>query len=568
MTLVACIPPAAPPAIPEYPDSATLYHFPSDAELAPYRNVEAHSLHNIPVVFIDDWTVDTSAGDRVGIEPGTETQWSRLLQETTHGAKVQTTRGMQCVAAELGRFFLMYQALPDLELRRFIVARCGAPNTQLSFGLWTATAQGEVDEERVYVDAKPSLLAELNKLVVSAPQVGGGWFGQSGDRLVVLMTTSRVNVDVKPESAVQLGRRWTFRAEVHGNFARVEALATAGKASVAPCVAVKTGPWAFDFSCPLAPGNPQTLVDIQAYTKDAVVGLNLGHVMAHRGDADSRKFQRAIPLAATQHSAAGAALPAPQSQRSSEQLIELINRLRKQNGLAPVQHSAQQSQEHRELSGALFSSRSSNDARVAQQIVLGLAAGRHLPSSIRDAVVFTSVLEGSTSLEHWASSALQSPLGRATVLAPDAEYLAVAGTPMTGGVQGLAVTATAYMGFNAETTAEFSKAFLEELDRQRLAAGNEPSTLTSLEGWSATVDCLNQSSSAGECFHSGLQKQGDLAVPQYSFYFESADAAEHLEFPPDLINLEHLKLALAVGHHRPINGDWGQYVVFLANVRR
>ncbi len=163
----------------------------------------------------------------------------------------------------------------------------------------------------------------------------------------------------------------------------------------------------------------------------------------------------------------------------------------------------------------------------------------------------------------WLDYALESPVGRLTLLDPAARQLAV-GPAIPGDVAGLAAAVTTYALFESDDHSADEARVLQNLARARGVVGAPPPVrvegLAELGSESALVlkkgkepfDALK------DILHAAAQGSGDHVS---DWVMETSDL-DYLDFPPELLAQGELKVVVGVTHHRAPGAAWGQYVVF------
>jgi len=111
------------------------------------KELEALEKGERPTSFFDDhrthvrnWEMEGDLPDEVGVQPmSPETPWERVLRTKTRsmGNGVLATEGMNCLARQLGEFYLEHGAFPSGSVRVFLRTRCGVTTLQFKTFSWT-----------------------------------------------------------------------------------------------------------------------------------------------------------------------------------------------------------------------------------------------------------------------------------------------------------------------------------------------------------------------------------------------------------------------------------------------
>lgn len=470
----------------------------------------------------------------------------------------QPAPALDCVAYELARLMLHTpKQQPSLGLRHFIAARCGAIASLPGFQVWRMNARRELSDA--------ALTAELRALLVKSPPPAphataiGAAIVRDNQSALFVAVYAKPQVELEPFSMV-VGQDATFRLRGRLLLPSDAAVAyvNAGEHGVTRCAFDEALALPqFAISCPLHPQDDHAWVQLAAIPHGSVLQRDVVSMIALR-DLDAATEYRPTRLETRQPAADGA--------QFASAVLHTLNGLRAR----PLQLSAAQDQLAHQLAPALLTAAVADDTTHEQrfdQIMLGLLAGWDVTGgTIRGAQLTTGLHVGDADPASWLADALERPLGRAVLLDPEADVLAVGALlqPQPSLVAGAAIT---YSFFRPEPQpGVYAQQVLARLTRVRSARGlGETQLLPTPTPLARELGRIAQGElEARAALENVLRDQAATARHKVRGVLWETQDLDHSGLPPELLVPGVLKLSAGVSFARAHGGAWGQYsVLFL-----
>jgi hypothetical protein len=488
------------------------------------------------------WTVDASdlPEDAAPVE-------ARFVTLAGKDGQVRFSRELRCIAREMARFHLEHGAEPDERLHRFILGACGSPSEQVS--LWMT--RNEVPED-VPDDA---LLASWTTPPVHAERLqgnlAGAWLERRGNQAVIFGATARdEGVTVSPPDE---NGRVIVRGSVPPASTLVLGLINHGEGRVARCDLDPTLPLPqFAASCPLAEGDASAWVQILSATEGRLLMTSAALVLARREDG---------PLEYTP----SAREPRPVSSAADLQraVLGTVNAIRAAEKLPPLALAPRQSAVNAKLAPHFFEAERTYNHDKSELVALGVMAGYEVGGTIQKGEFFAALLHGAADASRWLDYALDSPMGRHTLLDPQARALAVGPLPTrdAGGV-GALVTSYAFFG-SADHRADVTRVHAR-LARERRARGvpvhARVAASQAVRAEAARVHAGKREAMSG--LEWALANESDrLGRPVRGWVVVTNDL-DTMPLPAELFAPGPLKVTIEITHVLPEGAAWGSYVVY------
>lgn len=433
--------------------------FPSVEALAQYLDEPGPDIGEILTTSSPEtWTLHGDGTDRIDIRPydGPDPVGQAVATKLAqHPRGLSSTAGLQCFAEQFGRFALAHGSRPTSDVYGFIAARCGVA----SDGLMDAMRMGPASalpKSALAEDALPQHIDDALEMVPDDTRVGL-WFGREGRRSAHVVVMGRPGLELR-EPVMLSGRTEGYvdiRGRVSFAFDHLEGLATRGATGVARCQPspnVIVRPPQLALRCPLD-GDSPTVITLFARLPGDVLGLTLLQTIASRG---------ALPQTYTPSLPTGAA----------QSLAEAIADVRESAGLPAAKVSAPQSQVVAKALPHLLRLHTQRSEQ-GRTLALGLLAGHALDGDLHRAHLAESTANSQWSASRELAALLWSPRGRARLLDPAVDTLAIASQSdeATGARYSLVAT---YQSQEADTRDATLAAVFDAIDRQRAVAGLPP----------------------------------------------------------------------------------------------
>jgi hypothetical protein len=201
----------------------------------------------------------------------------------------------------------------------------------------------------------------------------------------------------------------------------------------------------------------------------------------------------------------------------------------------------------------------------ADTIALGLLAGWEVPGMIRGASFTSSFVANTLDAGRWLSSALEMPIGRTTLFAPEIEQVSF-GSLLMRGPDALGAVVTGYRFHHKNEHDDDVRMLLSRVVVARRGMGlPEPLRLGTMaevmkeelagvhEGRTEPMDALDNVLQRGV---------GRFATPMRGFVIE-ATSLDELELPAEVVRQGTLHLDIGVTHHKAPGAAWAQFTILV-----
>ncbi len=539
--------------------------FPSPEELEKLGAAPPPSgLSTLDVRPVDEWELAGPFPERIEVEfwsdPGSP--WGALLDEAARRrvGLVVPTQAMHCVAREIGRFSLAHGGQPTTSLRHFIASRCNASVAQIGFQYVEGEVPPGLGDAQLFGQWRQAVADAIQRGLRGGPQTAGIWFGREGGKAVAMVAFGRRELHLEPvsphateEGVIEL--RGEALAPVDG----VHGLANHGRFGVRECEEVGDAkPPSFHLRCPVDPEDDSTFVAIGVQPTNRLLG-RLGLMVLASPDGNPTNVYRRPVYAESWRML--------DDQDLASGFVEILNRVRKDAGLAALQLDPKQSETAAELAPHYFASiYGETDELVAEVIVLGLLAGWTVDGIVQMGHFASAWSMRTTDLSDLLATALEFPAGRATLLADDVERIAIG--PMLSteeGHESLAGLFATYAMFSEKSHDAMARRVLDKLEAERKRRGVGPAErISDVSGLCQRVASAVQAGEDPRDALDGLLKQSvDILQRPVAGWIAEVSEIESLEFPEEYLTRPSMGIAVAVSHRRPKGDAWGRFVVML-----
>jgi hypothetical protein len=353
--------------------------------------------------------------------------------------------------------------------------------------------------------------------------------------------------------------RLELAGEAIGPVSQVEALVNRGRFGVARCE--KRGelpPPRFRFSCQVDRGDRATRISVSLQQPNRLLATGGLEVLAWPGKKTLDVYR--VPV----H---GEAWPALVAEQVPEDFVTLLNDVRGEAGLGPLELDVEQSRAAAELAPYFFAAiHGGRPPLEADLVVLGMLAGWSVHGTVQTGHFTAASVLRTNDLSQLLAEALEQPLAREALLAPDAERIAVGSLLATrGGRRSLAAVIGTYSLFSEKTHDAMARRVYERLDRARRERGLRPpqrlvdvallcqQAASWVKGGGAPADAMSEL----------LRASAEVLQRPVSGWLSEVGDIDELEFPEHFLGDPSLGVAVSVSHHQPPGEPWGRYVVML-----
>jgi hypothetical protein len=536
--------------------------FPTASEIARIGEAPAPArISNPHEKEVDAWELKDAPAQPAGnaAHPASS-PWERLLADTA--AKRQgllwTPESMHCLAKQAGLFFLSEGGIPSEELTRFMAARCGVGEADISLAHVTGSSPASATEEQLFASGRASAEQLITKYLASGNQLAGMWAGRDKGKFVLMMPFAerRVRLDQVPLSP-NAANHVIITGEVLTPAHQIEALANYGKFGFRSCaVDASVRLPRFSVDCETSPDDPSTIIEVAAFPPGRIMGRFISSLVVWPAGKVANRFERpSFGIGGSM--GAGPDVPG--------NLVTALNQVRKEAGLGQVTLNAQESATAARVAPHYFAAVMGGAPETnADTIVLGLRAGWQVPGLVGYGH-FTSSLTRKADPGALLVSALNRPSGRETLLDPEVKVIAIG--PVHSKSEGiLGGVFSTYTLLEPSATQKDVAEVLRVLNAQRKTRGLAPATL--IDSLQPTAAGSAHSVEVGErspndALDDLLQKTASHFAGGVQGWFAGADKVERLSFPDKVLTAPSLRLAIGVAHYKPKGSPWGAYGVLL-----
>ncbi|WP_394841473.1 hypothetical protein LZC95_30915 [Pendulispora brunnea] len=547
--------------------------FPTRAELeaiAPKEvTAEAFDLGNVQV---ETWNYGSAAGPDGPYQDSSP--WAPILAKVIQAAppgQLRLSGALRCAAEETARFHLKHGNLPSASWRRFTAARCGSPSPNVSIVSHTFELPEGVTDAQVVATIPPNFAYEMAKPLHATNRhlTAGLAAVREGKRLAVGIVFARDTVQVDASSYhADAQRRVTVRGTLVGEPAEhISGLINRGRYGVGHCdTNPAVAPPAFDLECQMAEGDKWAWIDVTARAKDRVLSTQVGSLIVSAAGEEPP-----VQYGAPRGAGASSVVNTPAEFRSA--LASRLNAVRGAARLSPLQLSVEQSAFNERLVGVLLDTQSKEAAKAnwsdfgsgADRAAIGVLAGWDVRGLIRDGTVFVASAPETRDATAWLDLAIEHPMGRETLLAPESRVLAI-GPAIPKSANALGAVVTTYALFEGDDHSAEADRVFSAISSARTQRGlPAPMRLTNVPGFAEKTALVRDGKKQpSEAFNETLEYIAEHLPGEriQGLFFETLDV-ERLVYPKEVFRPGPMQLVVEVTHHRAPGAAWGQYVVYL-----
>lgn len=534
--------------------TASLVAFPTREELASLAASAHGSTLPQAGAWVAAWEMEPFDVGQDGVDPLAPSTQLASLEAELVGARPGSTasRASRCAARELGRFVLAHGALPTEALRSYVSGRCGirAPSSYLSFQPFTT--RGDIgaddilgrasDRARVLEVAGAALGAE-------ALDLGAAYVRAEGQAAFVFVGAPRgTEVRTQIEGSEVLVDTSLDRAGT------LIVLANRGTHGVVQCGLVPNGGGGMRARCPFEPHEGRTWVEVLVARPQSLTLQLVGRALVVSDAVASLRYH-VRTFDATSSVAIEGEEPALTFAR---EVAELATRARAEVGLGALTLSARQSAANAQLAALV----SATDPQYAERALLGALAGWELDVAVRDGRAIIGVLEGAPDAQRWLAEALESPLGRYSLLDPTMDTLAI-GAATVG--EETAVLATTYARHDDAAVAEVTEALQTHIASRRTSAALAPARFTRARELERAAERIQRGEASVQpalevAMQDAAQRIRGHQIRAYSVQTMLPAVAP---IPDEIVLAPQLQIAIQPVPHRVAGTAWVQWAVLV-----
>jgi len=536
--------------------------FPRPEEL---DQLAGESLPNSDAAFhgldVDSWELEGPFPDELGVTAAAgTTDWERLVTEVAkaRAGLAVPTDAMHCVARQLGRFHLANDAMPANGLQAFIASRCKASVPNYRVGTLLSEVPDAVPEAELFAQWRDQLANRLGEMMTGGPRTLGIWFGRQAGRAVVMMVAGQRLVDLEPVSgSTDSDGRFELKGEILTPANEVSVMVGRGRFGFAACERdPEVAPPRFAFSCTADPKDSSAIASIGFTPPGRLLSKAGLNVLVWPSGKPSARYER--PSYGKVRNVATA-----QALRSG--FIESLNRVRSDADLEPVSEAKNQSAVASNLAPHYFAAvrglASESDADV---IAMGMLAGWSVDGPVESGSFTASWVTQTSDVNRLLSEALQYPGGRAVLLDPDIDQVAVGAMVAAADPKPvLAAVVGAYTLYSSSDQAANLDRIYEQFQAARSARDREPAErLHAIETLNtAAADRIQAGMPTNEALSGLLAASAEILQRPVTGWVSEVTSLDALAFPDDFLDRGDIGISVGVSYHKPAGEAWGRYIV-------
>lgn len=511
---------------------------------------------------VDAWTIEAAPELDRAQDKWTPTEpWPVLFEDVAkaEAPRTQLSKGMACVARELGRFYLAQKTYPDKGLERFIVGGCG--NVIPGIGIESVSIElpAQISDERLFTEESAKNRPWLAKSLHDKPSMAGFWFGRTDKLATLFVVTAQEGATLKPFSLMPDERgEVLFEGQALQPVQYFSAYVNHGKSGAATCEIDMSIPKpGFRIICPVDKADETAWIQVMAVPPKRALGSVLVQALVRKGHATAPRY------AAVRY---GDPSPVTTPDQFAESVLKNLNRARKEAKLSELSFAAEQSTTATSVAPHYFAAMFGDkpDPQTVDTITLALLAGWDIPGIIRDGHL---VWSAATTLDanRWLTSALEMPIGRRTLMDPDIEQLAL-GPVVIREQKLLGAVAMGYRFHHGVDHADDEKYLFMRVTQTRARLNLPPPKRLSGADVILNEELLK--------VHQGLNSPNAAtdkvlkrAVEQFQRSMRGhvieTSSLEGLQLPEEVLRQPVLDIDIGVTHFKPEAGAWGHYAILV-----
>jgi hypothetical protein len=528
--------------------------FPSQGDLQKLTGAPAPARIANPLLReVDSWDLKDPPAQPPEGSHTPSSAWEKQLAEAAQSRQglLATPESMNCLAKQMGQFYLAQGGIPNAELSNFMAARCAVVDCEIGSSLQTFTNIGSSSDDALYQQTRAPIQEVIEKELTTGNQTAGIWFGKLEQKAVVVVVRSprRVVLEHVPFVPGTDGH-FTLRGEILIPVEKADALINQGRFGVKECTfdpQVRLPRFAID--CPASHDDVSAELEIGAFPPARFTGKVVSHLMVWPAGQVGSHFAGS-PIPTTYDAPPGADVPGT--------LATLLNSVRKEAGLEPVSLNTAESKTAAEVAPHYFAAMAGAEPEsVIDQVVMGLRAGWQIPGLVGYGMFTSSITRDPAHVGRLLTTALDRPSGRQALLDPEIKTIAIG--PVSSRQESiLGAVFGSYSLLEPSAKPQEIDDVLKLLTARRKGRGLAAPVLA--------TELQSALAKASQTLESG-QKDADAAL-QYAMqgaqsassgvqgWFSSADKLDHVQFPDALLKAPTLRIAIGVAHYKTSDFPW------------
>lgn len=544
--------------------SRPVVEFPSESALASIQATPAAPVAlEVAELPAATWIIEGGHAASTTFEPWSPgNEGERTLVSLFAGPRPRFTKGMSCVARELGLFYAEHKKPPPESLREFIFGACGTVARDVGMLPFSGPVPATVTDTAVLAAWRAQLAEGFGANIPRDATEVGLWYGRKKGQAYAVAVYDHLEVNVQPFRLVpDAVGDVTVEGEVPGAVEYVTGYINNGRYAADSCFVDPTvARPRFRISCHLADDDPSAWVQLLYAEPRRVLALPFAQFLARRDPAAELAHRPEVY---------GPAHAVASGEEFARTAFEALNETRQAAGLAPVKLAPAESATAGNLAGHYFAAAvQKKDNDVMNTIALGMLAGWQVGGMIRDASFVSSLVPHTHDAGRWLGDVLATPIGRIALMDPKIEEIALGPTLLSHpDALGAVVTGYRFHHDNDHTADVRRLLFKVAAGRKRLSL-SPPQRLAQIdETVSSELARVNQGQQQPWDALNGVLEVG---VSRFGAnmrgYVVEATSLNAVQIPREILEQPTLQLSIGVTHFKPPGAAWAQMVIVIVYI--
>ncbi len=494
------------------------------------------------VADVDEWTLAGPFAAKHGGEPlRAPDAWDALLDGRAKN------EAMRCVAREIARFRVQNGAGPSSDLEQFIAARCGAAVAEVIVSTQETDVPRLIADDALLQGASDGVKRAVEQLLAVVPNADLGIaLARNDTRAVIVVAGGQRKAEIAPVPFAPDGRKVRIEGTMLEPAQQVYAVTTRGKLGAAACDHDPAAqPPRFAFTCEVDPADAETRIDVSATPEGRLLAYHVASFVVYPGTPATRWARATL---------------APASGETAVAIVSAVNTIRAKGGIAPVRLAEAQTRILGKVAPHWFASvwgtANHHEEREADVMALGIMAGWRVDGDVMQGRLTSAWVPHSGDPARLVASAIEWPAGRAVLLDPEIDALAV-GTVSGGKRPVLAAVVAGYSLREKEEQAALVGAIGSKLPEgaKRLATFDEDAR--------DSAEKIESGKDPHEVLRVLMKKSSTKLSRGVRGWVIETQELDEMQVPSELAQERGLEWIGSVAWRRPEGEPWGRYVVLL-----
>lgn len=516
-----------------------------------------------PAPELPEWSLSEAPPARFGgVSQAPEDTLTRILRET-QGARDDRyyTEGIRCAAREVAHAWAATGMAPNSRVSAWIARECGTLSRGVVTTGWYADSVGHL------VDGEPSESWQGALRGLSLPtafadgpaELGVAVVERDGrTAMVVAMGAPSLVVDEVVRTPDDRGHI-VLSGTLLVPSVSVSSSITVGETERRECVSRLQGA-RFTIDCRMEPGDERATLELSSWEPGRILGSALwwGNAQRDPGAVPSYRSRSA---------------GSEREVASAESITEAVNRIRREAGLGELRLLPEQSRANQDLANRYYFSAAEDEGEVRDFIALGLMAGWSVGEPVMGGHFRGLSVDNSSAVSAWLEEMLASPEGRAVILQPEYDAIAI-GLAWGADRRRLRTLVTTYTLVDDTPREELARIARARVQEQRRARSRpDARVLVDVPELQAAMDSVLDDLEAGTLLPDDATDElfervrRETRRPLHAWPAWASAVAE-VSFHETILDEDDLNLLIGVArvNNRSPSHPWGGYFVIVLHI--